>query len=78
VRREVVEHHMNLQITGNVEIDELEKPQHVGGLVTLPAVVEDLPGPDVHRRDPTTSTSLASNAGSFETLNASVLHGFNP
>ena len=51
VGREAVEHDVELKVFWHVEVDELEEPQHVGGLVTLLAVAEDLAGADVHGRE---------------------------
>lgn len=48
---QVVEHDVDLLILGQVEIDQLEEGQHVGGGVALAGVVEDLAGGHVHRRE---------------------------
>lgn len=49
--REVVEHDVDLEVSWHVEVDELEEREHVGRLVGLLRVVEDLTGTDVHRRE---------------------------
>ena len=40
---------MDVEVLVDVEVDQLEEGQHVGGLVGLLRVVENLAGPDVHR-----------------------------
>jgi hypothetical protein len=51
VSREVVEHHVDLQVVGHVKIDQLEEGKHVFSGVALASVVENLAGGHVHRRE---------------------------
>lgn len=51
VSGEVVQDDVDLEVAGDVEIDQLEEGQDVGGGVGLAGVVEDLAGGHVHRRE---------------------------
>jgi len=46
----VVQHYVDLEVSRDVEVDQLHDRQHVLGSVALSAVVEDLAGGDVHHR----------------------------
>ena len=48
VGREVVEHHVKIEVLGDVEVDGLGEGEDVGRLVGLLGVIERLAGPDVH------------------------------
>ena len=51
VRREVVEHNVNVETRLDVQINEAEEVEDVFGRVTRLGVVEDVAGRDVHRRE---------------------------
>lgn len=51
MRGQVVQHDMDLEVTGHVQIDPLEEREHVLGGVTLAGLVQHLAGSDVHRRE---------------------------
>jgi hypothetical protein len=51
VGREIVEDDGDVQVSWNVEVDQLEEGQHVGGLVGTPRVIENLSRADVHRSE---------------------------
>jgi hypothetical protein len=83
VSGQVVQHDMHVEIGEHVEIDQLEEREHVGAGVASAGVVQHLSGGDDRRRErvdgavyrPTPSTSLASQSGSFDSLNVSTCHG---
>jgi hypothetical protein len=72
VSGQVVQHDMHVEIG-----------EHVGAGVASAGVVQHLSGGDDRRRErvdgavyrPTPSTSLASQSGSFDSLNVSTCHG---
>ena len=51
VRRQVVQDHVDGEVGRDVQVDEPEERQHVLAGVMRPAVVEDLAGGHVHRRE---------------------------
>jgi hypothetical protein len=51
VGREAVEDDVDVELSWDMEIDQLEEGQHVGALVRGPRVIEDLASPDVHRSE---------------------------
>lgn len=65
VGRQVVQHDVDVEILGDVEVDPLEEAQHLGPAVTRLGVVEDLAGGDVHGGEQVGGSVPAVGRGSW-------------